>query len=77
MSRTGYHHLRNDAELTDLERRILAAYAAGARRAEIATRVGLSDRTVGSYLTVVKEKLGARTLAHAVALGAVGARGSR
>jgi DNA-binding NarL/FixJ family response regulator len=70
MTRTGYHHSPANHELTELERRVLAAYAAGARRTEIATRVGLSDRTVGTYLTVVKEKLGARTLAHAVALGA-------
>ena len=72
MTRTGYHHPRGGDDLTELERRILAAYADGARRAEIAARVGLADRTVGSYLTVVKEKLGARTLAHAVALTAVG-----
>lgn len=67
-SRNGYHHARREHDLTELERRILAAYAAGARRAEIAARVGLADRTVGTYLTVAKEKLGARTLAHAVAL---------
>jgi DNA-binding CsgD family transcriptional regulator len=68
MSRNGYHHPRREHELTDLERRVLAAYAAGARRAEIAARIGLADRTVGTYLTVAKEKLGARTLAHAAAL---------
>ncbi len=68
MSRNGYHHPRSEHDLTELERRILAAYAAGAHRTEIAARVGLADRTVGAYLTVVKEKLGARTLAHAVAL---------
>lgn len=71
MPRSGYHRSRGDGEgLTELERRILAAYAEGARRAEIAARVGLADRTVGTYLTVAKEKLGARTLAHAVALTA-------
>ena len=70
MSRNGYHQERRELDLTELERRILAAYAQGARRAEIAARVGLADRTVGTYLTVAKEKLGARTLAHAVAMTA-------
>jgi DNA-binding NarL/FixJ family response regulator len=60
--------------LTQLERNVLEAYAAGLRRAEIGHRVGLADRTVGAYLTAVKEKLGARSLAHAVAIGASMAR---
>ena len=74
MPRNGYHQERHELDLTELERRILAAYAQGARRAEIAARVGLADRTVGTYLTVAKEKLGARTLAHAVAMTAGGER---
>ena len=67
--RAGYH--RNCAErvtLTELERAVLEAYADGAGRLEIAERVGLAPRTVGTYLTIAKEKLGARTLAHAATL---------
>jgi DNA-binding CsgD family transcriptional regulator len=56
--------------LTALERRIIAYYAAGMHRVEIARHVGLAERTVGAYLTTVKEKLGARNLAHAAALSA-------
>ena len=54
--------------LTPLEFRILLAYANGACRAEIGRHVGLSEHTVSNYLTVAKEKLGARSLAHAAFL---------
>jgi two-component system response regulator DesR len=63
---------RRNLDLTPLERRILEAYAGGACRAEIGERVGLSERTVGNYLTIAKEKLGARNLAHAASLSLVG-----
>lgn len=67
--RDGYHHARPWAcELTDLERRVLQAYAHGMNRRRIGAHFGLSERTVGRYLTVAKEKLGADTLVHAVVL---------
>jgi DNA-binding CsgD family transcriptional regulator len=73
--RIGYHRSGGDGfALTALERAVLEAYAAGADRLEIAQRVGLAPRTVGTYLTIAKEKLGARTLAHAATI-AVAARG--
>ncbi len=67
--RSGYH--RDPARacrITELESRVLWLYARGLNRAQIGTRVGLSERTVGHYLTVAKEKLGASTLVHAVVI---------
>jgi DNA-binding NarL/FixJ family response regulator len=54
-----------DIELSQSELAILRAYAHGLSRRQIGERVGLSSRTVGHYLTVAKEKLGANNLAHA------------
>jgi DNA-binding NarL/FixJ family response regulator len=67
--RGGYRHARAPAcELTELERRVLNAYAQGMNRRQIGIRLGLAERTVGHYLTVAKEKLGADTLVHAAVL---------
>ena len=51
--------------LSDLETRCVRLYGAGWNRAEISEMVCVSSRTVGAALTVAKEKLGARSLAHA------------
>jgi len=68
-TRDGYHHARSLAcGLTELERRVLEAYALGMNRRQIGARLGLSERTIGHYLTVAKEKLGAETLVHAAVL---------
>jgi DNA-binding NarL/FixJ family response regulator len=68
-TRDGYHHARPPAAgLTELERRVLHAYAHGMNRRQIGAHFGLSERTVGHYLTVAKEKLGAETLVHAAVL---------
>jgi DNA-binding NarL/FixJ family response regulator len=68
-ARDGYHHARAAAcALTELERRVLHAYAHGMNRRRIGAHFGLSERTVGHYLTVAKEKLGAETLVHAAVL---------
>jgi DNA-binding NarL/FixJ family response regulator len=68
-TRDGYHHARAPAAgLTELERRVLHAYAHGMNRRQIGAHFGLSERTVGHYLTVAKEKLGADTLVHAAVL---------
>jgi DNA-binding CsgD family transcriptional regulator len=69
--RDGYHHAQAYG-LTELERRVLHAYAHGMSRARIGAHFGLSERTVGRYLTVAKEKLGADTLVHAVVLSLAG-----
>jgi len=54
--------------LSQLEVRCLRLYGAGWSRDEISTAARVSRRTVGRALTVAKEKLGARTLAHAALL---------
>jgi DNA-binding NarL/FixJ family response regulator len=56
---------RRDIELSQAELAILRAYAHGLNRRQIAERVGFSSRTVGQYLTIAKEKLGANSLAQA------------
>jgi len=60
--------LRRPAVLNDIEAEILSLYACGSTRAEIAAHIGLSAHTVGHYLTTAKDKLRARSLAHAVYL---------
>ncbi|MBD5656171.1 MAG: hypothetical protein IAI50_13490 [Candidatus Eremiobacteraeota bacterium] len=48
------------------EEAALFMLATGSTRAQIADRLSLSESTVGHLLTAAKEKLGARTLPHAV-----------
>jgi DNA-binding NarL/FixJ family response regulator len=63
-----------DADCTDLdalsrvERTTLECFGNGFSRPEIAAVIGLSVRTIGRSLTTAKEKLGARSLAHAAVL---------
>jgi DNA-binding NarL/FixJ family response regulator len=52
--------------LSEIEKEILSLYARGMSRAEIARHTRLSANTVGHYLTTAKDKLHARSLAHAV-----------
>lgn len=54
--------------LSELEGRCLRLYGAGWNREEISQMARVSKRTVGAALTVAKEKLGARSLAHAALL---------
>jgi len=54
--------------LSDLEVRCLRLYGDGWSRDEIARMASVSRRTVGATLTVAKEKLGGRTLAHAATI---------
>jgi DNA-binding NarL/FixJ family response regulator len=54
--------------LSTIETRVLLLYAAGFTRSEIARETGLSAHTIGHYLTTAKDKLQARSLAHAVYL---------
>jgi DNA-binding CsgD family transcriptional regulator len=54
--------------LSELEARCLRLYGAGWNRDEISRIARVSRRTVGAALTIAKEKLGARTLAHAALL---------
>lgn len=55
-------------DLSELEIRCLELYGAGMKRAEISAITRAAPRTVGATLTVAKEKLGARSLAHAAVL---------
>ncbi|HXW50750.1 MAG TPA: helix-turn-helix transcriptional regulator [Candidatus Acidoferrales bacterium] len=54
--------------LSKVEVQVLLLYAAGFTRAEIAHETGLSAHTIGHHLTTAKDKLQARSLAHAVYL---------
>lgn len=55
--------------LTGRERDVLARFAQGLRPDRIAERMGLSKRTIDMHAANVRRKLGARTLAEAVAKG--------
>jgi NarL family two-component system response regulator YdfI len=59
---------RGPLDLTEREREVLAGVARGERSKEIALRLGISERTVGSYLNNVFTKLGVDSRASAVAV---------
>jgi DNA-binding NarL/FixJ family response regulator len=56
------------AFLSVTEEQVLNAFADGLRRGQIARSLNISERTVGHALTVAKEKLSARSLAHAAVI---------
>jgi two-component system, NarL family, response regulator YdfI len=58
-----------DTPLTEREREVLQAVARGERSKEIASRLGISLRTVGSHLTSIYTKLDVDSRASAVAVG--------
>jgi DNA-binding CsgD family transcriptional regulator len=64
MAQARMPHARQ-AELSSLEVRCLDLYGGGRTRDEISVIAHVSRRTVGSALTIAKEKLGARNLTHA------------
>lgn len=55
--------------LTDRELELLELAADGHTRVEIGRRVYLSPETVKSHMLMIRLKLGARNIPHAVALG--------
>lgn len=57
-------------ELTDREREVLAAVARGERSKEIATRLGITERTVKAHLASIYNKLGVDSRAAAIAVAA-------
>ncbi|HLW00198.1 MAG TPA: response regulator transcription factor [Ktedonobacterales bacterium] len=59
---------RGPLDLTEREREVLAGVARGERSKEIAVHLGISERTVGSYLNNVFTKLGVDSRASAVAV---------
>jgi NarL family two-component system response regulator YdfI len=59
---------RNALELTEREQEVLLGVARGQRSKEIAIHLGISERTVGSYLNNIFAKLGVDSRASAVAV---------
>jgi NarL family two-component system response regulator YdfI len=59
---------RRPLDLTEREREILDGVAHGDRNKEIAARLGISERTVGSHLNSIFAKLGVDSRASAVAI---------
>ena len=59
---------RKNQDLTERERDILARIAQGERSKEVAAHLGLTERTVGAYLTTIYGKLGVDSRASAVAI---------
>jgi NarL family two-component system response regulator YdfI len=55
-------------ELTEREREVLAGVARGERNKEIAARLGLTRRTIDTYLSTIFMKLGVDSRASAVAV---------
>lgn len=58
----------HEANLTAFERRALELLASGLQRREIAQALNRAPKTISNSLTTAKDKLGARSLAEAVAL---------
>ncbi len=56
------------SRLTERERSVLTLSAAGLQGKQVAGRLGLSPRTVEIHRGRMMAKLGARTIAHAVAI---------
>jgi len=67
-SRTAQNDEANSVELTERERDVLEGVARGERSKEIATRLGISLRTVGAHLTSIYTKLNVDSRASAVAI---------
>jgi DNA-binding CsgD family transcriptional regulator len=61
--------------LTDREREVLDVLVTGARTSEIATRLGISDRTVKAHLASIYQKLGVTSRGEAIAAALAVARG--
>lgn len=59
---------RGSLDLTERERAVLESVARGERSKEIARHLGISERTVGSYLNNIFSKLGVDSRASAVAV---------
>jgi len=62
---------REFEELSPKQLNALRLLAQGCERKQIAERMGIGEETVKSHLAEVRRKLGARTSAHAVAIGLI------
>ena len=54
--------------LTPVQRKVVTLIAEGMSKQDVAGKVFTSHRTVGNHISEIKLRLGAKTLAHAVAL---------
>jgi DNA-binding NarL/FixJ family response regulator len=63
--------LRDFEDLSPKQLSALRLLAQGLERKQIAARMGVGEETVKSHLAEVRRKLGARTSAHAVAIGLI------
>jgi NarL family two-component system response regulator YdfI len=59
---------KSRTELTEREREVLMGVARGERSKEIAKRLGITERTVGAYITSIYDKLDVDSRASAVAV---------
>jgi len=57
---------KRDASLTDRERDVLKLFALGGTYDSIGEELGISSKTVGSYLQRVREKIRAKTRADVI-----------
>ena len=61
-----------EGSLTPREREVLRAIAGGARSSQIATELGITERTVKAHLASIYQKLGVDSRAAAVAIAVRG-----
>ena len=55
--------------LTPREKEVLAMVAAGLRAKDIASALGISERTIETHMAEIRFRLRAKTAAHAVSIG--------
>jgi DNA-binding CsgD family transcriptional regulator len=65
---SSFNGKREPTDLTPRERDVLRALTRGARSSEIATELGISERTVKAHLASIYQKLGVESRAAAVAV---------
>ena len=63
---------QGEASLTAREREVLRAIATGARSSQVATELGITERTVKAHLASIYQKLGVDSRAAAVAIAVRG-----
>lgn len=56
--------------LTKRQKEVLACFSEGMNAKKSGKHLGLSDRTVHAYLTVIRQKMDAKNTAHAIYKGA-------
>jgi len=67
---TSKNETSSDINLTDREFEVLEAVARGERSKEVASHLGISERTVKAHLASIYQKLGVDSRAAAIAVAA-------